>query len=385
MTEEPNRIKIAAQMHDHVMSLTGIPARQFYTDARVMVEAFSEVADYYGMDIFRAAGDSYNAEIEAMGGKLIYGEHSMPTLDSRNPLLKEPQDLQNLKLPDFSRDGRLPYILDCIRLSREKEKGNKSGFFCGPFSLAVGLRGFPGFIKDIRKRPEFARELLDFIVDEVLVNYLKVQQEYCGVTMSDGFNAWASIPNLSAGELMEWVVPWSQRVREKAARFGMTVGCLDGDYCEERLEKFDPEVLHNAFEVQRASLGRPICLLGQGRWHEYPLEPVLDYTAALRLQGIQVPVIAWVNARLLRDGPVEAIIWMIKRFIQTFGRNHELSLHLANIPADTPSDHVHAAVAVVHAFGKKPIADNLDEIAFTPPRRETFQEWRAQRRKSANG
>jgi hypothetical protein len=49
---------------------------------------------------------------------------------------------------------------------------------------------------------------------------------------------------------------------------------------------------------------------------------------------------------------------------------------LANIPADTNPNHVHAAVAAIHTYGSKPIAKNLDEIEFEMPKRESFQEWK---------
>jgi hypothetical protein len=80
---------------------------------------------------------------------------------------------------------------------------------------------------------------------------------------------------------------------------------------------------------------------------------------------------------------VDKIVDIIKRYIRTFAREHELSINLSNIPADTPSDHVHAAVAAIHTFGRKPIAENLDAIKFETPRREPFTEWK--RKSTATG
>jgi hypothetical protein len=50
----------------------------------------------------------------------------------------------------------------------------------------------------------------------------------------------------------------------------------------------------------------------------------------------------------------------------------------ANIPADTNPDHIHAAIAAIRTYGRLPIAENLDEIEFEMPKRESFQEWRRQ-------
>jgi hypothetical protein len=112
-----------------------------------------------------------------------------------------------------------------------------------------------------------------------------------------------------------------------------------------------------------------------GRWHEYPLEAVRDYTEKFRKQGMPVTITAGINARLLRDGPIEKIVDTVKRYIDTFARDHNLSIFLMNVPYDTPPDHIHAAVAATHTYGKLPIADNLDEIKLEIPKRESFEEW----------
>jgi hypothetical protein len=117
-----------------------------------------------------------------------------------------------------------------------------------------------------------------------------------------------------------------------------------------------------------------------GNWHIYPLEPVREYTDKLRQQGINIFIRAGVNARVVRDGPEEKIIAIIKRYISTLARDHELTIWLANIPADTPAQHVHAAVAAAHTYGRKPIVRDLNEVKVAVPQRETFQEWKMKSR-----
>lgn len=371
-------IQIGAQMHDHPMILAGVPAKKFYYDAKTLVDTIADVTGYYQLDIFNAWGDNYNVEVEALGGKMIYGENSMPTIDFRDPLIKNPEDLRKLKLKakevDWYKDGRIPFALDTINLSQVY--GMNQGLFTAPFSLAVGLRSYPRLIKDMRKRPEFAHELFTFIVDDVLVPYIKAQNDYCDIILALGPDAWAVVPNLSVKDMKEWVIPYNLQVTEKAKKFGVMAMCASGDYCEERLEKFDVDVLHGCFDVMIESQGAPVVVLGMGRWHEYPLEPVRDYTAKYREQGKKVTIVGGINARLLRDGPVEKIVGTIKHYIDTFAHEHNLSIFLINIPADTPPDHVHAAIAATHTYGRLPIADNLDEIEFELPLRESFNEWK---------
>ena len=117
LTSEHPWIHVTAEMPDHVMMLTGIPARKFYSDAMTFIGTSAEVATYYETDDLLPLADIYNLEIEALGGKMIYGESSMPTIDFRDPLIKEPGDLLRLRTPDFRKAGRMPFSLDCIRFA----------------------------------------------------------------------------------------------------------------------------------------------------------------------------------------------------------------------------------------------------------------------------
>ena len=375
-TSEKGRLQLIAQCHDHTLTLTGTPATKFYSDAKQNCIDGALVSGYYGFDSMSIGTDAYNIEVEALGGKMVYGDNSMPTIDFRDPLIKGPEDLQRLKNKkiDFEKDGRFPFILELNDLMIEY--GFSTAIFCSPLSMAVGMRSFPGLIKDMRKHPEFAHELMKFIVDDVLLPWLEVQKERNGVIMAIGADAWAAIPNFSVKEMKEWVVPYNIRLMEKAKKVGLLVANVSGDYCEERIEKFDKEILHGSFDVEVGSQGAASLFLAMGRWHEYPLEAVREYAEKLKDKGESVSVTAGLNARLLRDGPVEKIVDNVKRFIDAFGRDYDLSIFCSNIPADAPSDHIHAAVAAVHTYGKLPIADNLDEIEFKLPKRESFDEWK---------
>jgi hypothetical protein len=174
---------------------------------------------------------------------------------------------------------------------------------------------------------------------------------------------------------MEWAVPWSKRLREEARGFGIYINSATGEYCEERPENFNTEILNRSFDVQIATMERPSLFLLMGRWQDYPLEPVIDYTAKYREQGIKFPIRIAVNSRFLRDGPINNITDLVKRYVDTFAREHELTIFMSNPPADTNPDHIHALVAAAHTYGQKPIMQNIDEIDFRMPQRESFHQW----------
>ena len=372
-----NAVPMMAQMYDHAMSLAGVPAQKFYSDAKTHVDTVAAVAAFYGFDAATGGGDTYNYEAEALGQTMIYSENAMPTIDFRNPLIKKPEDLVKLKSPDWLNAGRVPFVLDVIRYNAEM--GYKTGKFCSPFSLAVALRTYPKLVRDMRKNPQFAHDLFAVLTDEILPSYLKVQKKQCGISAATGADAWAVFPNLSPELMEEWVLPYAERLFKNCTDFGVIALAVGGggDYCEESIEKFDKTILFKCFDIQKKLFhGMPMLVLGMGRWHEYPLEAVVEYLAPLGEKGMRLSIIASLNARLLRDGPVEKIVDTVKRFIDMLGRDHNLAISLANVPADTPSPHIHAAVAATHTYGHFPIAPNLDDIPFQPPQREPFEEYR---------
>jgi uroporphyrinogen-III decarboxylase len=374
--EGPQGIDVSAQMHDHAMMLAGVPAKKFYYDPLVNANVSSAASAYYRFDAPSVGFDAYNYEAEAMGQKMIYGENAMPTIDFREPLVSGPDDLAKIKPPDdwFSA-GRIRFALDLCNYNMELGYGR--GMFCAPFSLAVGVRSYPKLIRDMRKNPPFAHELFTRLVDDVLPSYLKVQKEYCGAEISVGADAWAAFPNLTPEMVEEWVVPYAMKLLQNCMQFGVTALCVaGGDYCEEDLSRFDKEILWKTFDAQvKVAAGAPSFILGMGRWQDYPLEAVAEYLERYKAEGVRATVMGGINGRLLRDGPVEAIVDNVKRFVDILGRDHNLSIFLANIPADAPSGHVHAAVAATHAYGRKPLAEDLDSIEVDLTKRESFQEY----------
>lgn len=370
-----NWVGVSAQMHDHAMVLSGIPARRFYFDGKLNIMVKAAVSAYYRFDIAATASDIYNYEAEALGQRMVYSDEAMPTIDFRAPLISKYEDLEKLKSPDnWLERGRIPFALDLIKGGRELSVDR--GAFCAPFSLAVGLRTYPKLIRDMRRDPPFAHDLFTRLVDDILPSYLKAMKEECGVSLAVGADAWAAFPNLTPEMIEEWVLPYVLRLNRNTSKFGLISVCpTAGDYCEEDISKFDKETLYKCFDAQiKLSFRVPSIALAMGRWQDYPIEAVAEYLKPLQDKGQRARVICGVNARLLREGPIEAIMDNIKRFIQILG-SHEVRIFLANIPADAPSEHIHAAVAAVHTYGQLPLTEDIERIQVPVPEREPFNEY----------
>ena len=283
------------QMHDHAMVMNGLSARQYYFDAHACVTAFTALSAYYHFGVPQVMIDSYNFEAEAMGAKMIYSDHAMPTLDFREPLIATHADLAKVKAPaNWLDHGRVRFAWDVVK--GQQALGVQTGLWCGLFSLAVGLRSYPKLIRDMRKDPAFAHDLFACLADEILPSYLKAQAEYTGLPVIVCGDAWAAFPNLSPALMDEWLVPYHLRLFGNTIKFGVIpANAAAADYVEEDVTKFDKRVLWKCFDVQTKLAGKPSILLGMGRWHEYPLEAVLEYLEPLKAQGVRATVFAGVN------------------------------------------------------------------------------------------
>ena len=362
---------VGAQCPDHVRSLTGIPAHKLYADPETHLRASAAVSAYYGFDNVSNSHDIYNFEIEALGGKMIFGE-SLPTIDAREPLIASHKDLDKLVPPDSWVDrGR-------VRLSFEQSKLSGTAMFCAPFSLAIGLRGYVNLIRDMRRDPAFVQELFERLVNDIIPSYIKEGTDYAGVNMWVGADAWSSFPNIGPELYEKWVTPYALKLNQKLGQLGsfaMFVG--NADYCEEDLSKFSQEILWKCFDNQIAtSGGLPMLVLYMGRWQDYPLESVISYIDSKKAQGIDVTIsVAGLNARVLRDGPIDNILSAVKRLCTLAQHTNVLSIIAGGLADDVPPEHVHAMVAAVRTYGALPISENLDEVKVEIPKRESFAEY----------
>ncbi|MDY6796519.1 MAG: uroporphyrinogen decarboxylase family protein [Actinomycetota bacterium] len=372
-----------AQMHEHVQYISGVAPREFYlTDGYKMAVTTKLVNDYYGMDVPLPFTDTYNIEAEAMGATMIAGDIDMPTIDYRKPLVENISDIDRIDI-DFQPDwGRIGYVIDTIRAMREVCGLPELIIFCAPFSLAVGLRSYPKLIRDMRKDPPAAHALMTWITEEVHPRYLGLLKRETGARIGIGADAWAAFPNLTVDMVEEWVVPYNSRLRRRMKKEGMALILIGAaDYCEEQAARFDRETMEACWLTHSRSIvgdwavnGMPF--MGMGRTQEWPLEWMQEFAVrgTSKRYGKKA-ILASVNARFIREGPAEAIVDFVKRTVDVLAREGKFFIFLAQVPAATPPEHVHAAVAALKTYGRYPIAEDLDGVEFRVPEFEPFDVW----------
>jgi hypothetical protein len=178
--------------------------------------------------------------------------------------------------------------------------------------------------------------------------------------LADGNDAWASPPMITLDMMDEYVVAYTEHLRSKLGDKVVTRGNW-GDAKSRDPERFMAQKLKCSPRVL-STLDPDLYSIGPERVKAFARDR-------------DVYVTAGVDATLLSEGPAEAIVKRIKNYIDVLGRDGNFAIYLNQIPAETPAEHIHAAVAACHTYGLYPIAENLDDIAFELPERESFSDF----------
>lgn len=355
-------IALGAQSNDHSAHLAGVPSKRFFTEASTFTQVQGLVTEYYRFDALSNFWDVYNIEAEALGQKVVYHPGGIPDTDRTQPLIGTPSDLDHLRPPDPYKSGRMPWILEVNKKFFEMTGKLDRAYFTAPFSLAVNIRGYENLITDMFGNQRFTHRLFEFLCDDVLSPFIEAMRKDIGIPdlFMDGRDAWASPPMITLDMMDEFVVTYTNRLRENIGAKLITRGNW-GDAKSRDLQRF-------FYQKLKCSPG-----------YLSVLDPDLYDVGPERVKAFadehNAFVTAGVDAALLKEGPVDAIVERIKHYIGTMARDGRCMIHLNQIPAETPPEHVHAAVAACHAYGRLPIPENLDDVHFEIPKRESFAEF----------
>lgn len=360
-TEEAH-VAIGAQSNDHSAHIAGVSSKQFFTDAHTFTRVQLLATEYYRFDVASNFWDVYNIEAEALGQRVIYPSGGIPDVDRTRPLIRTPSDLDRLNPSDPYKSGRMPWVRQVNKHYLERTGKPERVYFSGPFSIAANIRGYENLVMDIFHRPRFVHRLFKFLCDHVIVPFVEVMKSEAenDKLIIDGRDAWASPPMITLDMMDEYVVAYTERLRDTIGDNVITRGHW-GDAKSRDPERFFLQKL-------KCSSGS-LSVLDPDL---YDVGPERVKTFANKHNAF---VSAGVDATLLKEGPVEAIVERIKLYIDKMARDGRCMIHLNQIPGDTPSDHIHAAVAACHTYGRFPIPENLNDIPFNIPKRESFLEF----------
>ncbi len=330
MAGETDRVPVYAQLHEFVAAQRRIPGNVFYARPDIMVPAMLEMQDEYGFEVASLTYDVYNIEAEGLGQKLIFSDANMPDIDRQQPLIRDHADLRRIKTPDFGSTGRFSQILEMQSLFRDLAGLEPTLSFCAPFTLAANLYGIERLLLELYTDPEWVRDLLRCITEEILVPWIWHQKHaFPRATKISGADAIASVPVVNLAILKQWVVPYVLRLRELCGP-GVYVANWIGEH---RLKQ--PEaMLDLKLQVCPGSI--------QGQDPDVAeLSPEFYKQYAIRHS---VPLILGVGASFLAESSPQDIAARVQHYCSIGRAGGRFALYLCNIGATTPPENVRAAV-----------------------------------------
>jgi uroporphyrinogen decarboxylase len=135
-------------MYDLAAVVADISVREFCQHAEAMVKAQLALHEIVGQDVIAVGSDNYYIA-EGFGCRTTTGEEEIPALDK--PAAENLSDVFDLQVPDPTTDGRMPLMLEAIRLIR-KAVGNEVAIRSpgtGPFALASHLLGSQAWLCEV--------------------------------------------------------------------------------------------------------------------------------------------------------------------------------------------------------------------------------------------
>jgi MtaA/CmuA family methyltransferase len=167
--EPVDRIPVAQPLQTgtvELMKSCGAFWPEVHSDAELMARLAYEAYSKIGFESVRVPFD-VNVESEAMGCVLDYQKGSNKGLDIQPSVRTAPiqslEDLDALPEVDPYRAGRMPVVLEAIRLLRQKLPPEIPvlSAVVGPFMVAGQIRGVDPFMRDLMRDKEFARKVIE--------------------------------------------------------------------------------------------------------------------------------------------------------------------------------------------------------------------------------
>ncbi|MBW1703256.1 MAG: uroporphyrinogen decarboxylase family protein, partial [Deltaproteobacteria bacterium] len=202
--------------------LVGASIREFILDPKIFVKAQVAAYERFKPDIIVMQGDLL-MDVEAMGNELKFPENGMCI--SKNMALEDKGKLSSLKLPDPTKDGRMPAYLEVLAETKKIITDSiVSSVVAGPWTTAIGLRGANELIRDALKDPDYVHELMEFC-SEMAIRFMEaIMPLKVGLSYSE---APASCSLISPKMYREFIFPYHKRIidyfKEKKAGIGLHI------------------------------------------------------------------------------------------------------------------------------------------------------------------
>jgi uroporphyrinogen decarboxylase len=213
-------------IYEHAARFVGRTPWEVSRDPELMFAGHRGAYLAYRQDVIAVGIDIYNLEAEAYGAKIEEMEgDGIPAI--HRPLLHRPEDGEQLKPFNPSRDGRVAMVIGVARrLKQEFPQADVRIPVAGPFSIAFNLRGIIGLCEDAALRPEATARMLMRLAENQRVLCRAIADAGLDIAF---FESAAAPPLLSPRQFHSLEMPALCRVLAVAAEcLGHPVPCIMG-------------------------------------------------------------------------------------------------------------------------------------------------------------
>ncbi len=164
--EKPDRCNIIPLITSHAAMVADIKLKEYYANGETMAKAQIAALEEYGHDaisIFSEVG----IIAEAMGSEFVYPDDDLPVL--KRPVLSK-VGIEELKITDAKKDGRLPVYLEAIdyAYSAVGDKIPILAYVPAPFTTGMMLSDPNQFLLDTIKNPKWVKEIIEISLNAAI-------------------------------------------------------------------------------------------------------------------------------------------------------------------------------------------------------------------------
>ncbi|MDA3787062.1 MAG: hypothetical protein PF503_00975 [Desulfobacula sp.] len=334
----PDRVPIIAQMPEFARKELGLGPREFYSSPELIAAGTLEIMERYGIDSPYLDFDVYNIEPEGLGMEIFWSDDSLPDLNYAKPIIADKDDLQKIKTPDFDSVGRFSHVLEMYHQYEKLTGGVLPPFRCSaPFTLAANIRGASNLLVDIYIKPDFVRELLGRVTEEVLAPWLlRVKKEFPNLKEIGADDAFGSLPIVSPDIMRDWVMPPVLKLRELVGPEVYVPNWVGERFLSnpEVMLDMKRQVCQNFIRVQDPDVEK----LKPDMFKEYANKHNINLCLG-------------VGATFLDSASPVEVKERVKNYLQIGAPGGRLTLYLCSLSTATSPENVRAAVRAVRKYG----------------------------------
>ncbi len=356
------RATIEAQSNSHTIKLLGIDSKRYSRDPKLFIKAQLLVSAFYGFDRPSLDYDFYNIESEAVGQEMIYREGTLPEINFTKPLIAEKKDLYKLSLSVSKEKARFGYVIGINRLFKSIFGTAPKIRFCGPFSIAVNLRGYKDLMIDMEDDKKFVKDLFDFISDELIIPWVRLQRTELEepLALAGGIEATATFPNISTGTMNEWIIPYFEYTNQKLGNITFTTCCGGISNFNNPEDFFFYQLSTSPGTIKGYQWD--IDSTGFKVFNEYAKKNRLHLRLAI-------------SAQTLLGMDLKEVPGMIKRYLEQGGEGLDsYSIFLSDLDPDTDPEIIVYLVEAVKQLGIFPI-EKKNKYSYSIPEYIDFKDW----------